>query len=61
MASVLPLRAVQAFEAVGRLGSPLAQPHFLAWNGTALDRPNCADLHAWLIHEARRFDWQPCG
>ncbi len=38
---------------------PLAQPYFLAWNGTALDRPHGADLHAWLISEARRFDWQP--
>jgi LysR family transcriptional regulator, glycine cleavage system transcriptional activator len=40
---------------------PLAQSYFLAWNGTALDRPNGADLHAWLINEARRFDWQPSG
>jgi LysR family glycine cleavage system transcriptional activator len=37
---------------------PMPQPYFLGWNGTALDRPHGAAFHAWLITEARRFDWQ---
>jgi LysR family glycine cleavage system transcriptional activator len=35
---------------------PLPQPYFLAWNGTALDRPQSAAFHSWLINEAKRFE-----
>jgi len=38
---------------------PLPQPYFIAWSSTALDRAESANLHAWLINEARRFEWQP--
>ena len=37
---------------------PLAESHFLAWSGAALDKPVGAAFHAWIIHEARRFDWR---
>ena len=37
---------------------PLAESHFLAWSGAALDKPVGAAFHAWIIREARRFDWQ---
>jgi hypothetical protein len=37
---------------------PLAESHFLAWSGAALDKPVGAAFHAWIIREARRFDWR---
>ena len=37
---------------------PLPQSYFLAWSGTALDKPQGAAFHSWLISEAKRFDWQ---
>jgi len=37
---------------------PLLQPYFLAWNGTALDKPQGMAFLAWLVNEARRFDWE---
>jgi len=43
---------------LGERSIPMPQPYFLGWNGTALDRPVGASFQAWLINEARRFDWQ---
>lgn len=37
---------------------PLPDSYFLAWNGSALDKPYGAAFHAWLTSEAKRFDWQ---
>lgn len=37
---------------------PLAESHFLAWSGAALDKPVGAAFHAWILREARRFDWR---
>jgi LysR family glycine cleavage system transcriptional activator len=38
---------------------PLPEYYFLAWNSAALDKPIGAAFHAWLIDEARRFDFEP--
>jgi LysR family transcriptional regulator, glycine cleavage system transcriptional activator len=35
---------------------PLPEAYFLAWNGSAVDKPLAAAFHAWLLAEARRFD-----
>jgi len=35
---------------------PLPEPYFLAWNGSALDKPMGAAFHSWLRGEARRFE-----
>ncbi len=35
---------------------PLPEAYFLAWNGSAIDKPLAAAFHAWLLAEARRFD-----
>ena len=37
---------------------PLAESRFLAWSGTALDKPLGTAFHAWIIRESRRFDWR---
>ncbi len=35
---------------------PLPEAHFLAWSNAALQKPLGATFHAWILHEARRFD-----
>ena len=40
---------------------PLPQSYFLAWSGTALDKPQGAAFLSWLIGEAKHFDWQTSG
>jgi LysR family transcriptional regulator, glycine cleavage system transcriptional activator len=35
---------------------PLPEGYFLAWSGSAVDKPLAAAFHAWLLAEARRFD-----
>jgi len=34
----------------------LPESYFLAWNGTALDKPLCVAFRDWLTGEARRFE-----
>lgn len=36
---------------------PLREPYFLAWNGVALDKPQGTAFLAWLVNEAKPFDW----
>jgi LysR family glycine cleavage system transcriptional activator len=36
---------------------PLPEDYFLAWNSAALDKPIGAAFHAWVIAQARRFDY----
>lgn len=38
---------------------PVPDFYFLAWNGAALDKPAGAAFHAWIVAEARRFDYPP--
>jgi LysR family glycine cleavage system transcriptional activator len=38
------------------LNLPLPESYFLAWNGSALDKPMGAAFHSWLLSEARRFE-----
>jgi LysR family transcriptional regulator, glycine cleavage system transcriptional activator len=35
---------------------PLPEAHFLAWSGTALEKPMGAAFHSWILNEAKRFD-----
>ena len=35
---------------------PLAESHFLAWSGAALDKPLGRAFRDWIIGESRRFD-----
>ena len=37
---------------------PLAESHFLAWSGAALDKPLGTAFRDWIIGESRRFDRQ---
>jgi LysR family glycine cleavage system transcriptional activator len=37
---------------------PVPDFYFLAWNGAALDKPVGAAFHAWIVAEARRFDFE---
>jgi LysR family glycine cleavage system transcriptional activator len=37
---------------------PLPESYFLAWNGSAVDKPLGAAFHTWLTAEGRRIDCQ---
>jgi LysR family glycine cleavage system transcriptional activator len=36
---------------------PMAEEYFLAWNARALDKPLGSAFYAWLLNEAKRFEW----
>ncbi len=36
---------------------PLPEDYFLAWNSAALDKPVGAAFHAWVMAQARRFEY----